>query len=80
MVIALSIEKKKGGVKLSYEEKGRITMSRYAKYPTIATLSPASKCRRSSERAAPFTLMNRFQEPSPRPVLLYSCADAGLRS
>ena len=79
-MIALSVEKKKCGIRLPYEERGRVTMSRYAKHSTIASNPPGSKCRCSCERAAPFTLMNRFQEPSPRPVLPYSCADAGLRS
>jgi hypothetical protein len=66
---ALSVEKKKGDMRLHHEEKGRVTMSGYAKHPTVATLPPGSKCRRSSERAAPFSLMNRFQEPSPCPAL-----------
>jgi hypothetical protein len=30
-MIALSVEKKKCGIRLPYKERGRVTMSRYAK-------------------------------------------------
>jgi len=40
MVIALSIEKKKGDMRLHHEEKGKVTMSGYAKQSI--QLSPLS--------------------------------------